>query len=53
MKTIKIIITLFITLNFSYAQQSKPVPDLANVKYGEHSRNVLDIWFSDPNKTTP
>ncbi len=52
-KTIKIIITLFITLNFSYAQQSKPVPDLANVKYGEHTRNVVDVWFADSNKTTP
>ena len=53
MKIIKIIITLLITLNFSYAQQSKPVPDLANIEYGEHTRNVLDVWFADTDKTTP
>lgn len=29
------------------ANSSKKVPDLANVKYGEHERNVLDIWFAD------
>ncbi len=21
-----------------------PAPDLANVKYGPHARNVLDLW---------
>lgn len=53
MKPIKVIITLLITLNFSYAQNSKPAPDLANVKYSEYERNVLDVWFADSNKTTP
>ena len=52
-KTISSIILMLIAVNFSYAQNSKPVPDLANVKYGEHERNVFDIWFADTTKTTP
>tara|TARA_B100000809_G_scaffold176399_1_gene173805 strand:- start:16512 stop:17426 length:915 start_codon:yes stop_codon:yes gene_type:complete len=53
LKTINAIIILLIATNFSCAQNSKPIPDLANVKYGEHERNVLDIWFADKNKITP
>ncbi|HUQ68897.1 MAG TPA: alpha/beta hydrolase [Planctomycetaceae bacterium] len=30
----------------------KPVPDLANVKYGPHERNVLDLWKAPSNKPT-
>ena len=41
MKPIKAIIILSIAVNFSQAQNSKSEPDLANVKYGEHKRNVL------------
>jgi hypothetical protein len=53
LKTINAIIILLIVTNFSYAQNSKPTPDLANVKYGEHERNVLDVWFADKSKITP
>lgn len=53
MKLINVIILLLITVNFSCAQDKKPAPDLANVKYGEHERNVFDIWFADTTKTTP
>ncbi|MFK8058643.1 MAG: alpha/beta hydrolase fold domain-containing protein [Polaribacter sp.] len=52
-KTINVVIFLLIATNFSYAQNSKPKPDLANVKYGDHERNVLDVWFADKNKITP
>ena len=37
----------------SYAQKSKPAPDLVNVHYGENERHVLDVWFADKGKTTP
>ena len=53
LKTITIIVLVFFTSHLSFAQKSKPVPDLAHVKYGEHERNVLDIWFADKNKITP
>ncbi len=53
-KTINAIIILLIASNFSYAQKNQlPTPDMANVKYGEHERNVLDVWFADKSKTTP
>ncbi|WP_288956303.1 alpha/beta hydrolase [uncultured Polaribacter sp.] len=52
-KTISAIMFLLIATNFSYTQNSKPKPDLMNVKYGEHERNVLDVWFADKNKITP
>lgn len=53
LKTIHVIVILLTVTNFSCAQNSKPTPDLANVRYGEHERNVMDIWFADKNKTTP
>src|SRR6185295_5427021 len=28
-------------------------PDLANVKYGAHERNVLDLWFTKSNGPAP
>jgi arylformamidase len=28
-------------------------PSFANVKYGEHARNVLDIWLAKSNQPTP
>src|SRR5262245_57117749 len=31
----------------------KPPPDLANVKYGPHERNVLDLWKAKSDKPTP
>lgn len=54
LKTINAIIILLIASNFSYAQENKlPTPDIANVKYGEHERNVMDVWFADKSKITP
>ena len=53
LKTITIIVLVFFTSHLSFAQESKPEPDLANVKYGEHERNVMDVWFANKSKTTP
>lgn len=33
--------------------RTKPQPDLANVSYGPHARNVLDLWKARSNKPTP
>ena len=30
-----------------------PAPDVANVKYGPHSRNVFDLWRAKSDKPTP
>ena len=30
-----------------------PVPDHANVAYGEHERNVLDLWLAESDQPTP
>src|SRR5947209_7502059 len=40
------------------AQQAKervarPAPDLADVKYGPHERNVLDLWQAKADRPTP
>src|SRR5262245_33970485 len=32
---------------------AKPAPDLTNVKYGPHRRNVLDLWKAKSDKPTP
>jgi acetyl esterase/lipase len=32
---------------------SLPKPSMANVRYGEHERNVLDFWKADSSKPTP
>lgn len=32
---------------------AKPAPDLAEVKYGPHERNVLDLWKARSDKPTP
>jgi hypothetical protein len=53
-KTINAVILLLIAVNFTFAQKKLlPAPDLTNVKYGDHERNVLDVWFADKSKTTP
>lgn len=31
----------------------RPAPDLANVKYGPHERNVLDLWKAKAERATP
>ena len=35
------------------AEQGKNPPTYTNVKYGEHERNVFDIWLADSAKLTP
>lgn len=35
------------------ARSDLPTPQLANVKYGEHERHVMDVWIANPNKPTP
>ena len=32
---------------------TKPAPDLADVKYGPHTRNVLDLWKAKADQPTP
>jgi len=32
---------------------AKPTPDLAEVKYGPHGRNVLDLWKAKSDRPTP
>ncbi len=34
-------------------QPARPTPDHANVKYGPHERNVLDIWLAKSDAPTP
>jgi acetyl esterase len=33
--------------------EAKPPPDLANVAYGLHERNVMDVWKSKSDRPTP
>ncbi len=33
--------------------ESRPEPSFANVKYGEHERNVFDIWLADTDEPAP
>lgn len=33
--------------------KGQPAPTYANVKYGEHERQVFDIWLADSSKPTP
>ncbi|TLX72774.1 alpha/beta hydrolase [Labilibacter sediminis] len=48
------ILVLMLVSIYSCAQKSTlPTPDMANVKYGEHERNVMDVWFADKSKPTP
>jgi len=32
---------------------AKPSPDMANVAYGEHTRNVMDVWKAKSDQPTP
>ncbi|MBX2878068.1 MAG: alpha/beta hydrolase [Saprospiraceae bacterium] len=56
-KSTKIIylLAILISIGGSIFAQKKELPpaDLANVAYGPHGRNVLDVWFADSTKTTP
>jgi len=33
--------------------EAKPPPDLANVAYGPHERNVMDVWKAKSDRPTP
>jgi acetyl esterase/lipase len=35
------------------SQAPQPSPTMANVRYGEHERNVLDFWKAESSKPTP
>ena len=35
------------------AAPAQPKPTMANVRYGEHERNVLDFWKAESSKPTP
>jgi len=34
-------------------RDTKPAPDMANVSYGPHERNVMDVWKAKSNQPTP
>ena len=57
-----LLLTLFAVLSqFAFGTQaqvrrpgnSSPPPDLANVKYGPHERNALDLWKAKSDSPTP
>lgn len=51
-----LLLTIIITPCLAQQKQKaaqKPSPDLANVKYGPHTRNVLDLWKAESDKPTP
>ncbi len=53
-QALHLLIPVLLTGTWTFAQtKNQPKPNLANVKYGTHERNVLDIWFADTTKTTP
>src|SRR4051812_16495109 len=33
--------------------EAKPPPDLTNVSYGPHERNVMDVWKAKSDRPTP
>jgi len=53
MKSFPIIFVLSFVFHISFAQKAKPEPSIKNIHYGEHDRNVLDIWFAQSKKNTP
>ncbi len=46
---------IFLLIGNGLLAQKKelPKPNFANIQYGTHERNVLDIWFADTTKSTP
>lgn len=53
-KSLSVLTLLLLIGNWSAAQTGdRPIPDLVNVPYGTHERNVFDIWFADTTNTTP
>jgi len=45
--------TLGFTATIQDTQPKLPDPDYANVKYGNHERNVFDIWLAESGSLTP
>jgi acetyl esterase len=52
-----LVAALLTTSGFAQAAKKKadpkPEPELANVKYGPHERNVLDLWKAKSTRPTP
>ena len=44
MQRILLFLTVLLATTATSAQLPKPKPDVADVKYGPHERNVLDLW---------
>ena len=55
MKTLCFLLLVVATLAVGAAETSTNAvpPSFSNVKYGQHSRNVLDIWLAKSDKPTP
>lgn len=54
MKSIAIMTFLFVALVSNNGQADDEIPPtFANVKYGPHERNVLDVWLAESDKPTP
>ena len=54
--TRKIFAAIVLLIGFMHAHaqdNNRPRPDLVDVRYGNHERNVLDIWFADTTKIRP
>ena len=45
--------SLLIVAISSAAEQKTVLPDMENVSYGPHERNVLDLWKAKSDKPTP
>lgn len=53
-KVLNLLTLVLLTGSWTLAQtETRHKPDLANVKYGMHERNILDIWFADTTRITP
>lgn len=56
MKIVKLsvaFILLIVSVNIQGQDNRRRIPDMADVKYGPHERNVLDMWFADSEEVTP
>lgn len=51
MKKILMTLAMLVPAGFVFAEQ--PPPTHANVAYGSHPRNVLDLWLAPSDKPTP
>src|SRR5437899_8020126 len=47
------LVAVWISVATLSAQPTKRPPDLANVSYGPHERNVLDLWKAKSDRPTP